>query len=345
MSCQRIRRMTLGSFLRSGLMVLTIGLLPCSAKVAVIFDTDMGPDYDDVGALAVLHRLADEGEAEILATGASNHLPNAVKLIGIINRFYGREMIPIGALKGEGPNIDTWHQGEKWTDELPKRYPIDLPLTEGAPDAVQVYRKALVEAEDGSVVIVSVGFFTNLRNLLQSTGDAVSPLTGAELIRKKVKRLVSMAGKFPSGKETNIIVDPKSAQEVFAHWPVEIVLAGYEVGRHVRTGDRMLERGIKGNPMVDAYAMSIPQDRLEYPGKSRYEPGGRASYDQTAVLAAVRPDGAYFSAERGIITVDGDGTNHWSVEGDGRHTRLVEKMPAKELAAVIEDLMIPEKND
>src|SRR5690606_5203914 len=25
--------------------------------VAVIFDTDMGPDYDDVGALAVLHAL------------------------------------------------------------------------------------------------------------------------------------------------------------------------------------------------------------------------------------------------------------------------------------------------
>ena len=31
--------------------------------VAVILDTDMGPDYDDVGALALL--LADQGEAEI----------------------------------------------------------------------------------------------------------------------------------------------------------------------------------------------------------------------------------------------------------------------------------------
>ena len=33
--------------------------------VPVIFDTDMGPDYDDVGAIAMLHALADKGEATI----------------------------------------------------------------------------------------------------------------------------------------------------------------------------------------------------------------------------------------------------------------------------------------
>ena len=30
-------------------------------KVKVIFDTDMYTDYDDVGALAMLHALADAG--------------------------------------------------------------------------------------------------------------------------------------------------------------------------------------------------------------------------------------------------------------------------------------------
>ena len=40
--------------------------------VSVIFDTDMGPDYDDVGALALLHALADSGEVRILATVSSN---------------------------------------------------------------------------------------------------------------------------------------------------------------------------------------------------------------------------------------------------------------------------------
>src|SRR5687767_11741616 len=35
--------------------------------VRVILDTDIGPDVDDAGAVAVLHALADRGEARILA--------------------------------------------------------------------------------------------------------------------------------------------------------------------------------------------------------------------------------------------------------------------------------------
>ena len=110
------------------LMLMFVTVLPCFAgdKVPVIFDTDMGPDYDDVGALAVLHRLSDLGEAEVLAAGSSNHLPNSVKLIGIINRSFGRGTIPIGAMKGKGATIDAWHKGEKWTQVLPERYPCLL---------------------------------------------------------------------------------------------------------------------------------------------------------------------------------------------------------------------------
>src|SRR3712207_437465 len=40
----------------------------------ILFDTDMLTDCDDAGALAVLHALADNGEAEILATVVS--VPN-----------------------------------------------------------------------------------------------------------------------------------------------------------------------------------------------------------------------------------------------------------------------------
>ena len=40
--------------------------------VKIIFDTDMGPDFDDVGAITVLHALADNGECEILACMASD---------------------------------------------------------------------------------------------------------------------------------------------------------------------------------------------------------------------------------------------------------------------------------
>src|SRR6266446_1333672 len=38
---------------------------------SIIFDSDMGPDYDDVGAITLLHAFADSGYINILATVAS----------------------------------------------------------------------------------------------------------------------------------------------------------------------------------------------------------------------------------------------------------------------------------
>ena len=35
--------------------------------VKIIFDTDIGGDCDDAGALALIHRLCDKGEVELLA--------------------------------------------------------------------------------------------------------------------------------------------------------------------------------------------------------------------------------------------------------------------------------------
>ena len=54
----------------------------------VIFDTDIGPDYDDVGAMALLHAFADNGECTLLATVASNKYkftgPVLISLIPIL---------------------------------------------------------------------------------------------------------------------------------------------------------------------------------------------------------------------------------------------------------------------
>ena len=53
--------------------------------VKVIFDTDMLTDFDDVGALACLHALADAGEAEILATVSSTRGNASVGAVQVIN--------------------------------------------------------------------------------------------------------------------------------------------------------------------------------------------------------------------------------------------------------------------
>ena len=61
----------------------------------------MAPDYDDVGAMAVLHALADSGEVDILATVSSNKQETTAPCIDVLNTYFGRPGIPVGAPKGE----------------------------------------------------------------------------------------------------------------------------------------------------------------------------------------------------------------------------------------------------
>jgi len=53
-------------------LALSVAAAAERPPVRLIFDTDIQGDADDVGTVAVLHALADSGEAEILATGVSS---------------------------------------------------------------------------------------------------------------------------------------------------------------------------------------------------------------------------------------------------------------------------------
>ena len=59
----------------------------------VIFDTDVGGDVDDAGALAVLHALADRGEIELLAMGVVIGHEAAVPFVHAVNTWYGQYLV------------------------------------------------------------------------------------------------------------------------------------------------------------------------------------------------------------------------------------------------------------
>src|SRR5215467_5954674 len=159
--------------------------------VPIIFDTDIAPDYDDVGAMALLHAFADKGQAKILATISSNAFETTVPTLSVLNTYFKRPDIPIGITKSKLPNMAC---GQEWAQAIIKKYPHALASNDEAIDAVTLYRKILSAQADTSVTIVTVGFFTNLANLLASGPDKYSSLNGRDLIIKKVKKLVSMAG-------------------------------------------------------------------------------------------------------------------------------------------------------
>jgi pyrimidine-specific ribonucleoside hydrolase len=303
--------------------------------VKIFFDTDLGPDYDDVGALAFLHAMADSGKAEILATVTSNKHKLVAPSIDVINTYFGRDKLPIGAPKSGGVSLTA---SQHWPDSIVAKYPHQINSTSDVPDAVSVYRKILSSQPDSSVTIVTVGFLTNLSNLLQSQSDSFSSLNGVDLVSTKVKRLVSMAGKFPEGREFNLYMDSISSEYVLNEWPGEIIFTGFEIGEKIHTGLRLIQSDIKNSPVKDVFRISIP---LSIEDKE-----GRMSWDETAVLISVYGTDGFFDSERGTIIVNKNGGNGWENNSAGKHIYVIEKMPAKDMAKFIEDRMmhVPIKN-
>jgi pyrimidine-specific ribonucleoside hydrolase len=297
--------------------------------VPVIFDTDMGPDYDDVGAITLLHAFADKGEALILATIASTKYEGVGPVLNVLNTYFERPEIPIGVPRGYALTLrDVQH----WSDTLLSKYQHELKSNAEALDAVELYRKVLALQPDSSVTIITVGFLTNISSLLQSQPDKYSPLPGRELIKQKVKNMVSMAGKFPSGKEFNVEEDAKASIYVFKNFPKPVILSGFEIGQKIKTGIPLIQNEkIKNSPVKDVFRISIPLDPQDK--------DGRMSWDQTAVLVAVRGHQPYYKLECGAMTVNNDGSNGWDPKGKG-HCRLVEAQSPASVQKIINDLMM-----
>lgn len=302
---------------------------PAQKPVPVIFDSDIGPDYDDVGAITILHVMENKGEAKILATIASNKYEGIAGILDVFNTYFNRPDIPVGVPKGEAVNMkDRQH----WTDTLLSKYPHNIKSNREVPGAVEVYRKVLAAQPDSSVTIVTVGFLTNLANLLHSKGDRFSPLTGKELVKKKVKLLVSMAGAFPSGREFNLYNDVKASKEVCKNWPTPIIFIGFEIGKSIKTGLPLIHNdSIQNDPAKDVFSICIPMD----PADS----AGRMSWDETTVLVAVRGYKPYFTLHEGRIKVNADGSNSWNDNGKGQYY-LVQKEPPQKVEAIIDHLMM-----
>ena len=299
--------------------------------VKIIFDTDIAPDYDDVGAMALLHAFADKGEATILATISCNAFETTVPTLSVLNTYFNRPGIPIGVTKKAWPNKDC---SQQWAQTIVAKYPHAIKSNNEAMDAVTLYRKILSAQLDKSVTVVSVGFFTNLAGLLNSAADEYSALNGKELVIKKVRQLVSMAARIDkdgkSGYEFNVMVDAAASQKVFVNWPTPVIMSGFEIGEKILTGIRLIHNDAIQNSLVkDAFATALAKDSNMV---------GRNSWDQTAVLVAVRGIEPYFSYRKLNFEVKDNGQNVL-IPGE-KFTYLTFKQTPEDIAALIEDLMV-----
>jgi inosine-uridine nucleoside N-ribohydrolase len=274
----------------------------CFAAHPVIFDTDMGNDIDDALALAVLHALTDRGECELIGVTLTNAHPAAVPYIRMLNRFYGRGGLPVGAaikaLKGgAGDGYMTAALGNTAAESATAAEP-----------ALALLRRLLSSAHE-KVVIVQTGFSTNLAALLESPG-------GAALAKEKVALVVAMAGNFAGGEpEYNVRIDIASAKAVFERWPTPIVFSGFEIGRDLLYPAASIEHD---------FAYASPHPIAESYRAYAKMPYDRPTWDLTAALEAVRPEHGYFGrSEPGTVLVELNGATRFTPgQGDRRYLRL-----------------------
>jgi len=316
------------------LFLLLISSFGWSAQpVKIIFDTDMGPDYDDVGAITVLHALAAKGECEILATMSSCGYPYIAPTIEVFNRYFQKPNIPIGV---PGPDAPKFSCPNHWNDSLVVKYLPKKKTNADYPSATEVYRKVLAAQKDQSVVIVTVGFISNLETLLKSEPDQYSKLSGKELVAKKVKNWVAMAGGFPEGSEFNVNQHAAASCYVFQNWPTPILFSGFEIGWKIMTGNKVATQGTKGSPVQWAYEYCLSN----YENKKSVN---RNSWDHTAVLCAVRnPENYFYVIGNGTFVCNENGSNSWNADKNSNHSFLVHKYPYQKIADILDDLMMYE---
>lgn len=307
--------------------------------VRLIFDTDMGNDIDDAMALAIIHQLERRGAVDLLAVTSTKDHPLSAAFIDAVNTFYGNPDVPIGAVRGGVTPEKGRYNGlvEKKNEDGSFVYPCDVKSGKDVPDAVALLRKTLAAQPDNSVKIAQVGFFTNLAQLLDSKPDEHSDLPGSELIQKKVKELVIMAGAFQTIRfgtqhlEYNVKKDVPSAQKFAEHWPTTVIWSGFEIGIAAAYPWQSIMEDFN---YVDRHI--IKEGYLDYVPE---KPHDRPTWDLTAVLYAIYPDRGYFDlSPKGNVKVNDEGRTDFfpSEKGNDRYLIMSEVQTARVREAFVQ---------
>jgi len=292
------------------------GESPPSRRPAVIFDTDMGSDCDDAGALAVLNALADVGELDLLGViFSSGKNRYGVGTCDAINTYYGRGDLPLGQYQ----RADVGDPNDSYT----KRIATDTKLfghdvVDDAPDLVAVYRSIQASQPDRSVTICTVGHPHGLVHLLRDP-------QGEALVRAKVGRWVAMG---MGGWNFQAMGMSAYCQELLDRWPLPFYIS--PSGREIKTGHRLLPETPESNPVREAYRLW---------GKGTAITEGRSSWDQVAVLFIARPE-LFEVQSTGRVERQADGKVIWNAnENQPNHHLVTPKRSAEEMAKIIEELM------
>lgn len=284
----------------------------------MFIESDFHMDVDDAGALVLAMNLESLDKVRLLGFGINTPSMWGAAAAAVLRDHYGKTF-PIGIDAVRNHDIADRDYARHLTVAFPSSVTATYPLS------ADLLRQTLSVAEDDSVTIVSIGFFSNLLMLLQTGPDSTSDLSGTELVAQKVRRTVVMGGLYPSGREFNLVEHPIDTARFLERWPCPIDFVGAEAGNDVITGRDLDTTLGPDHPLSVAYRV--------YSGVRQ----GRPSWDPlTVYLAAFVGSPLVRWSDPGRMSTTQDGSNAWTPDPAGRHRYAILAAPITDIESELD---------
>ena len=280
------------------------------ADRTILLGTDWWTDCDDIAAVRIACRAHRKMLWNLAGVVIDACMEYSAPSLSAFMTAEGCGDIPV-ALDRAG--TDFTGNLSPYQKHLAERWPHRIASNDNAEEPLPMLKRILSAAEDEKVEFIEIGFPQVWAALLRDP-------EGMDLVRRKVKKMWMMAGRFDengAGIEHNIANNARSreaAAYLFAHFPKPITFLGWEIGHDVISGG---DPDNGGDPLVQAF-------------RDHGSPNGRSSWDPMTILLALADDPARagYSLRRGHVSADPvTGENRTIPDPDGPHAYVVREKP------------------
>ena len=291
----------------------------------IILDTDIGSSTDDLFTLEMLYYYQQLGRCKLLGVVVDREGEDCAACADVMNTYFGGldrmgaiqkiSTVPVGLVRDGIKNSKVWINYKALptytkADGMPM-FARSIDDYSALPDGWQLYRRLLAAQPDHSVSICSIGFTACIAQLLESVGDEYSPLSGVELVRRKVKCLYIQGGSFGQSPEPdyNFLQGMGFAKTFFRLWPsdVDIIFAPMETGDGIEYLPEQVISDVSWtdyHPVKQVY-MTCDCDT------------GQKMWDPLTVINAVEGDDLFTLSERGTVVLNDDGAVNFTPSATG----------------------------
>jgi hypothetical protein len=278
-------------------------------RIPVIWSSDHDSDCGDIGGQLLLLSLHRAGIVDVKQMVICGTNFTAAKLMRAVNIYYGFPDIPVAVMSPTNDIQVAGNYTAMMDTNVVARFEAAFPwinLTNGIDfDATSRLRKVLTNAVDGSIYYITGGQATDVSFLANSGPDAISSMTGSNLMRAKLSRLLVQAGEFSGGSaEYNWSSEWASAKiyNTLTNQPYPIIFGDYSDGEYIFSGGALQNQSGPARWAFETSIASLPSLSLNT---------GREYWDQKPHLYMLNTNLFTTSAE-GFVTVATGGGSTWT---------------------------------